>query len=530
MNVSPSTAWEERGSSLLGRAQMLESLYARLSKKSPDNLEMIAPKSFGKSKIIVQLAEWARGAGESPFQAVVYCRFSQSPPASNGQFIEALCTELQQELKPSTKQLNDYASLLNDKTFNALSDAMEVLDDDDHRVLFLWDGLDKPLKRDSLTIHLWDNMRSMFNNTNHTVITATREPLEELITDDVAQSEFWNLLNPVHVEPFNEIDCGEIFETEGLGEEKPGAIKELINQTGGIPVVLLEVIRVLKRDHICESITAGLVQKVAKSTEVGLSDRILPAIWNSLSQDVQERYQILLDAGECPAAEIVLTLQKKMTRNGLARVDKGTLNVQSKILGKFVQSLTRGKQKMQFLFGDEDSYRANMRSVLECRLKSIKNVDNKAYNLITKAIGELAEDPTDCLNNLQRILDIITDKIIVLEFSGGEEFPTEVVDYWKPQMYPDEFWMKRFKQEDFRISKDTTKRIQILQMLTGCRKGWELKSKYCSKDTYLLLQTILAFRHRGQHSALEPMFHGPAFALLLACVELMASLARDLDK
>jgi hypothetical protein len=370
----------------------------------------------------------------------------------------------------------------------------------------------------------------MFNNDKHTVVTATREPLGELITDDVAQSEFWNLLIPVHVEPFNEVDCGEIFETEGFGEEKPGAIKELINQTGGMPVVLLKVIRVLKRDHIGESITADLVQKAAKSTEEGLSDRIFPAIWNSLSQEVQDAYQILLDDGESPASEIEKTMVRMLRRNGLARLGAGKIKAQALILGKYAQSLTSGKRDLQILFGNEQSYWTNMRSVLNHRLESVDIVENTSYKLLRKAVADLAEDPIDCLSYITRIRDCIINKVISLEFGGCEEFPNEMVQYWTQHKNPGKPLAELFTTPDLNIPTDTGLLLQVIQLLTGCKPKYESRSTYCSKDTYVLLRSISEFRNRVEHPGGETMSHGTAVVALLACVELMASLARDIDK
>jgi hypothetical protein len=72
-------------------------------------------------------------------------------------------------------------------------------------------------------------------------------------------------------------------------------------------------------------------------------------------------------------------------------------------------------------------------------------------------------------------------------------------------------------------------RLRLLSYMTGTPSSVPC-AKYVTKATYVLINAVHAFADFGQHQEGVPVEPGTAYAALHLCIELAASLVRELGK
>jgi hypothetical protein len=78
------------------------------------------------------------------------------------------------------------------------------------------------------------------------------------------------------------------------------------------------------------------------------------------------------------------------------------------------------------------------------------------------------------------------------------------------------------------VSADPLDQIRLLGLLTGSHRNFDARAKATSKDTYVLIDAIHNFRNRAQHPDGQSIHAGVAVAAIIACLELLACLEREL--
>ena len=82
--------------------------------------------------------------------------------------------------------------------------------------------------------------------------------------------------------------------------------------------------------------------------------------------------------------------------------------------------------------------------------------------------------------------------------------------------------------ESSEIPKNTAPRQKSVSPSTTAEIGVDSKAKTISKDTYVLLNVIHSFRNRDEHPEDQKMHVGVAVSAVMACIELLDCLAREL--
>ncbi|RJQ65150.1 MAG: hypothetical protein C4519_28875 [Desulfobacteraceae bacterium] len=514
---------------LLGRESIMARIWSGLTKTTPSNLSLVGPRYVGKTVIMKALAQRAMDGG-SPYAFVLPWHLGHVAPISDDDFIAQLCERLRDCLAASGKDTSDYRGYLENCSFAELREVTESMEAEGLAILMLWDGFDKPLGQGKLSVHLWDQMRTIFSGRRHKIVTATRKPLRELIRDAIT-SPFWNIfdMNPMRIQAFDHKDCDAIFGELPEYDFQAGAKTELHNWTSGFPPLFLGVL-----NQIIWDIPGGLVSNEAVNQAAGkafgvLSD-IIEDLWQDCPAGAKDLYSHLLDRGEISSPEAGRPEMACLLEKGFAESSGPKLTPACRMLQHHLQGQGQNTGSMGRLFGTWDDYKANIRGLLERRLALIPRFDDRLYRLVERAVADIPDYPDDCLNNLTGIRDCALQLIWQREFGPERCIPRELVAYWTMKTRSQHRLVKRMMDSDcWDIPIDPLDQIRLLSLLTGSYKDFASKAKAVSKDAYVLVDAIHNFRNRVQHPDGQPLHVGVAVAALMACLELLGCLARELE-
>jgi hypothetical protein len=514
---------------ILGRTKIMQQLWNNLTKPTPSNLSLVGPRFIGKTVIMNALAKRIADE-ESPYKFVLYWHIGHVAPASDEDFITQLCEKLRDLLSQSKEDTSVYCEYLKDHCFSNLAEVVDSLNEEDMPIIMLWDGFDKPLGQGNLTVHLWDQMRTIFYGKKHKIVTATRRPLSESIrSQDAITSPFWNIfdMTPMRVGIFDDQDCDAIIGKLSQHTFQSGAKTELIKWSAGFPPFFLEILNQINANIPSGQVDNDAVSQAARKATEKLYE-IISATWNDCSAEAKDLYIQLVDHGEMLFADAGKSERNCLIEKGFAHQSSNKLAASCRILQEYIKGTERDTGSMARLFGTWDDYETNIRDLLERRLGHISHFDDRLQRLIARAIEDIPEYPNDCLNNLTSIEEQSLDLIWQREFGQTRVIPQEIIDYWE-HVNLDEKIVQRIKEQPGNvIPGDRGLQCGILQLLTGSRGGFETRAKYATKDTYVLINALHSFRNRSQHADGQSMHVGVAVAAIMICLELLSCLDREL--
>ena len=418
-----------------------------------------------------------------------------------------------------------------DKTYGSLKEVTDLLDSEGKAVLMIWDGLDKAVGQGSLTGHLLGQMRDIFHGKRHKIVTAARKTQSELARNkQVYDSEFWNLFdpNPVRVETFTDLDVEAALAKAEL-ILATGGKQELLNWSGGYPPLLLAVLNKLIAKGHGGPFTNDDVSDAAQGALDDIGE-MLTTLWEKdFTAGVKDVYRLLTERQELLASDIGTEETKCLVSGGFAVRAGNKVRPACRMLQVRVQGIMPDAGSMARLFGTWTAYRSGIRDVLELRLKQIPTVNKLLRRLVERSIEDIPEFPDACLNCLSQIEDLALDLIWEGECGASKQVPNDVVAYWTvAPRDKDKVIAERMNSNDWSIPSERWKQLGLLQTLTGSRIGFDDKAKNVSKDTYVLVNAIHSFRNRSEHPEGQAIHEGVAVAAMMACLELLACLAREL--
>ena len=516
---------------LLGRDAIMARIWNDLTKTTPSNLSLVGPRYVGKTVIMNALCERASGEA-SPYDFVLHWHLGHVAPVSDEDFVTQICERLRACLAESGKDTSDYRSYLEDGSFGELREVTDVLDEEGLAILMIWDGFDKPLGQGRLSVHIWDQMRTLFYGKRHKIVTATRKPLRELIrSEDAITSPFWNIfdMNPVRIRSFDADDCEAILGELRGHHFRTGAKTELINWTAGFPPLYLGVLNHIVRDVPGGSVNNETVNQAAERALGDLSD-IVADLWQDCPTGAQDLFLHLVDRGEITSSEAGRLETACLLEKGFAGESGRTLKPACRMVEWHIQGQGRDTGSMARLFGTWSDYSVNIRSLLERRLAHISRFDERLYRLVERAIDDIPGYPDDCLNNLNGIRDCALQLIWQREFGLEGRAPQELIAYWTtPPRSHNRMVQNMMSSDCWDVPADPLGQIRLLSLLTGSYRDFEAKAKAVSKDTYVLIDAIHNFRNRAQHPDGQSIHLGVAVAAIMTCLELLGCLERELS-
>ncbi len=514
--------------SMLARAELIDVVWSALTKATPSNLSVIGPRWIGKTVLLKAIADRALEDTESPYSLVVHWHLGHVCPTTDAEFISGLCGQLHDVMQNHQNDYSAYQESLKKESFSHLKLITDFLSDDDEPVLMLWDGLDKPLGQERLSVHLWDQMRSIIDGKKHRIVTATRAPLDVLIRNEQAStSEFWNIFDEVYVKPFNEADRDELIQLARL-QLTNGAKTELANWTGGHPRLLLELMNRL----VAGNYGAPVDNNQVVETATGMVRDVrswLQSIWSECPQEGQEAYQALIQSGEATVQEIGSQAAELLRDRGLAMVHRNKAKPFCHLLREYLSRTSGDSGSLARLFKVPEDFRSNIGDVLRIRLEQIQNVDNDLQRWISQSILGMPDHPGDCLTNLTGIRDRALDLVMKHEFGPNLDVPRDLIEYWKDQnQHQNKVVSDLSGQKTPRVPNNRALQVGLLQLLTGGANNLDSRAKSVSKDTYAMISALHDLRNRNEHADGLPVSESVAMATIMTCLALLDCLAREL--
>jgi hypothetical protein len=515
---------------MIGRKKLLGRVWSDLTRATASNLSIVGPRFTGKTVLLKALAGLAETAEDSPYSLVGYWHLGHVCPPSDAEFIAELCQQISEVMAKKGSGFADYRQYLEGKTYSKLKEITDLLDSEDVRLLMIWDGFDKPLSQGRLSGHLWDQMRDIFYGKAHKIVTATRAPLDQLIRrEDAITSPFWNIFDqpPTPLEPFDADDQMLACEQAGL-QLSTGAKTELTNWTAGHPLLLLSLLNRLRAGGTARTIDNEAVIDAAKLTIDGARGW-LDALWDDCHTGAKDLFRLLSERGELPVSQVARDEAECLVARGLAIRAGNRLKPACRMVQTHVRDILPDAGTLRRLFGTWESYRNQIRNILQFRLGQIPIVNNRLRRLVERSIEDIPDFADDCLNSLTNIEEIALDVIWENEFGAHKRLPTDLVAYWTVAPRAEDSLVSRLMDTDnWRVPSDRLDQVRLLQLLTGSKSGFDARAKKVSKSTYVLINAIHSFRNRSEHADGQSLHLGVAVAAIVTCVELLDCLAREL--
>jgi len=518
---------------LVGRAQVLQRVWSDLTKTTPTNRSVVGPRYIGKTVLLKALAQRAKQL-DSPYALVLYWELGHAPPKSDDLFIAALSDLLRKAMDAASGDFSEHREYL-DKSYTVFKEVTDLLDSEGRPILMIWDGLDKPLGQGLLTGHLFGQLRDLFHGKRHKIVTAARASPSELARNkQVYDSEFWNLFdpNPVRIGTFDEADVAAAVAKAAI-TISPGGTKQLKSWAQGHPLLLLMLLNRLVGKEQNTPITDEDVNTAAKLALEDIGEN-LTILWeNDCTPSARNLYGLLVERGEVLAAGIGKDDVQCLVSQGFAERDGNKLKPACRLLRAHVETSLPDAGTLARLFETWDSYRREIRSVLELRLKQIPAFNERLQRLVKKSIEDIPDFPDDCLNSLSQIEEQALDLIWDRELGASRQIPNEVVAYWtmdprtKVRLVKERMEQDSPRFNDWRMPTSRSDQVGFLQLLTGSRGDFDYKAQRVSKDAYVLINAIHTFRNRNEHPEGQKIHEGVAVAAMMTCVELLACLARE---
>ena len=502
------------------------------AKSGSSNLSVIGPRWIGKTVLLKAIADRAVKDSESPYSLVLHWHLGHVCPTTDVEFIAGLCRQLHQVMQDAPKDYSDYQKYLKEESYSHLKEITDLLDEGDEPVLMLWDGLDKPLGQENLSVHLWDQMRSIIDGKKHKIVTATRAPLDLLIRNEQAStSEFWNIFDPSYIKPFDDTDLDELLGIAGL-ELTSGGRTELNNWTGGHPRLLLELLNRLAAGDYPSPIDNSSVVDAATGMKRDARSW-LSSIWNECPQEAQDAYQALVQNGEATVQDLGSQQVELLKDRGFAVTQRNKVKPSCRLLREHLQNTSSDSSGLARLFKAPDDFRSNIREVLRIRLEQIPSVENDLQRWVGQSILGMPDHPGDCLTNLTDIRDRALDLVMQHEFGTDRCVPQDKIDYWEYKVQTNKAQNNKVLsairgQNSLRVPSDRALQIGLLQLLTGGVQGLESKARSVSKDTYEMISAIHGLRNRKEHADGQPVSESVAVATIMTCLALLDRLAAEL--
>lgn len=504
----------------IGREVLLQRMLASLTKPVPDHLQVIGARFSGKTVLVTEVIRRLADMGK-PYTAFVHWDLGHRTPANDDEFLKRLKRELIHSL---TARHPDYAEYLESDDGSAYENISMVLAElvkEDGKVLAVLDGFDKALANGRLTRNLWDQMRELAAKPSLRLVTASRRTLRELIRHPDAQtSDFWNIFDqsPIRVGCFDELDLDAALQQAPEIGLSAGARTELWGCTNGNPILVLEVLNALiasgEQDEVClEGMRTGCDVAYAVSR-----DR-LDALWEDCPASSRDLFRLVNEQSSLPRGDAPSTDADVLIERGFVQSSGNKLQRPNRLLARLLSEKPNDATAMARLFGSADAYENNMRGALERRIGQIEGLDPKLLRYLMRGIDDLPDDASAFLTNIRGFVDRVFDHIWQAEIPD-RRIPAGWMDVWKRNGERVADWETTFPQG--------AQRLRLLQLITGSEKSAPC-GKCVKKGTYVLISGLSAAGDWGQHQEGSRIDVGAAYSILHMCIELVASLSRDMQ-
>jgi hypothetical protein len=521
---------------MIGRARIFKRMVDDLTKQTPQSLSLVGPRFFGKSVVVSALAKAPQIAEK--YLCVVEWDLGHQIPQSDEEFIAAMRKKLSSALAGKNDLISEH--LDSDAAgYGELLESFEMLEADNQRVLMIWDGVDPTIGSGKLTRNLWDNLLALGRKESLVLVTSSRRKLQELNRDPLSYtSEFWLLFDPVKLEAMNEEDI--IVFSEKMADQtlQPGAGKEIINWTGGIPPLVVWLLNRIA-DVKAASISPGGVNEAAQNPDEKCSG-LLERIWADNAAPLQDLYLDIVESGQKVYNELPKIGRAALIDAGFIVQHNGKASSACRLIQAHFGGTNPESGAIGRMFGSWENYTTNIRGILERRIAHLRRFDETLFHMVERAIEDVPLHIDTCLNGLTHIEERSLDIVWKRELEPDGCLPPAVISQWsqislafheskRPRVLADMIRADEGGEKNaWKLPADRPSQLALLQLLTGSHQHYtDVVARCASKDTYVLLNAIHCFRNRSQHSGGQVIGLGAAVSALMLCIELLACLDRE---
>lgn len=498
---------------LQGRDKELSRCYADLTKPSPSHLQLIGPRFSGKTTFLHKLKNSEKLI--SKYNCLVYWDVGHNTPQTDVEFLVQFSEKIAEALKPLNSDLASYL-IGAGGIYQDIKEIIETFEEEEIRVLMLWDGMDKPLASGTLTRNLWDQLREIASHSGLRLVTASRKSMQELVRNEESQtSDFWNIFDqiPVRFSAFSEEDINDICESNGI-KLGTGAVKEISNLTGFYPPLVLELLN-CALDNDCKELTNTTVNTFAEQTNNGL-EAILNKLWDDCSQEAKEAYHRLVDAGSFSSNQISTPIYNELNSLGLVQKNGNKVHPSCRLIENISKNDKEEQNALERVFSDEKSFEENISKVLQLRLNQLPKKHTLIHKVIQTCLSDIPEDLGTCLSHIRNITSKYFDLIWDLEF-GGRTIPVGLIDIWSHEGRTDH---NGFKNGKVPGNGDQAKSLKLLQLLVGAVTAGVKHSDIVDQQVYLYMNVLYNYGNYGQHNDGDVKI-GSALTAVTASIELL---------
>lgn len=510
---------------MIGRRRMLDKIITMLSKPIPDHVSVIGPKMYGKTVVLSHLSE--RLKETEGFCTSVYVDLRHNTPQSDVEFRRSLANRLSESFKPITKEYSDELRDCDDDTIpDIINLILSDLNEAKKRLVIVFDAFDSLTLGTLISPNLLDQLRSFAtDNPSLSLVIGSRLRLRELCkTEESRTSDFWRIFAdpPIHMGALEDQDFDEFwkpFEDRSITVEK-GAKTDLITKTGGIPIVVSELLK-----SLFETVPDGgkiSQPEIAALAEKYLHDHIdvLCELWE-MRQQLQD---IVIDAatGEASSASFQANDIDECVARGFIKRNAGNISSNSTIIAKFAESKSSTAHEINRLFAKKDGYEANIKRFLELRLNYIDKCSADLTRYVSHAISDIDDGPVRVLQNARTIAEEAL-KIICSTESLVPGNP--IRDEWLVTLQSQGTIEDRNKT----FPADRGQQVMLLSWICGCDRKFQMKlTSKISKQTFYILRCLNEFGNYVTHRGTEEPAINVAILMCQTAIELLQSLASDL--
>jgi hypothetical protein len=507
---------------MIGRRHVMDQLRRGLVKPAPDHIKIVGPRSVGKTVVVEALLAELR-ATDKPFDGVVRWDLAHPRPHDDDDFLRHLRDQVAVALEARQHYWHKtLAEDYRDDPHDGLKEVLSELADQGIRVLVVLDGLEKTLASGRFTRNLWDNLLDLGRKKSLRYLTVSQGKPHELIRDpESAASDFWGLFNQgvIPIECFNDDDISTALNELAVLELEPGAKTELTNWTLGFPPLVIAVLNELVVSGVSGDVDAPSVVAAAHRAS-GHVEETLARLWKELPETAKELQRALIKDQEVPTTGRSKRDIEALAERGFAITRGDRIQKPNRLLSQYLATIDDGDGSLQRLFSSESNFIANSRAVLELRLAQIGNLDESLKRSIEKGLMDLPEHPQNCLTNIRNIVDSALELVWNAEIPD-RHIPSEWFDTWRynGEKGPDK-WKGQFPRRGGH-------KIALLHLITGTEESNSV-TKHVSRSTYTLIAAAHGFGDFGQHIDGNTVHAATGLAAMAVCVELAATLAREL--
>ena len=122
---------------LVGRKSAMQRLTASLAKPTPDHLQIVGPRFFGKTVLMHAVAEKIR-SGDSRFKTVVLWDLAHRTPSTDDEFIRVLVQQIADQVASFNKDYADHLRNADGNGYSELREVIDIFDGEKVKILLLW--------------------------------------------------------------------------------------------------------------------------------------------------------------------------------------------------------------------------------------------------------------------------------------------------------------------------------------------------------------------------------------------------------